>query len=110
LRDTAEVVGRRLADHLREEGRDVKLVDPADAPAPPDAKETWRGLHDATGYVAAYRVASLDDVASLPLSEIWMALEITGSARDLHVDRAWAIRTDDKPGPIAVERAASAGP
>lgn len=101
LRDTAEVVGRRLAAHLREEGWDVTLVEKAEAPAQPDAKETWRGLRDASGYVAAYRVASLDDVASLPSSEIWMALEITGTARDLRVDRACAIRTVDKPGPLA---------
>jgi type VII secretion protein EccE len=101
LRDTAEVVGRRLADHLREEGWDVALVDTADAPARPDATETWLGLHDASGYVAAYRVTSLDDVASVSSSEIWMALEITGSASDLQVGRACAIRTVDKPGPIA---------
>jgi type VII secretion protein EccE len=100
LRDTAEVVGRRLADHLREAGWDVTLVDTADSPTRPDAKETWRGLHDASGYVAAYRVASLDDVASLPSSEIWMALEISGSAADLRVERACAIRTADKPEPI----------
>jgi type VII secretion protein EccE len=101
LRGTAEVVGRRLANHLREKGWDVALVDSADAPARSDAKETWRGLHDASGYVAAYRVASLDDVATLPSSEIWMALEITGSAGDLHVEQACAIRTVDKPGPVA---------
>jgi len=101
LRDTAEVVGRRLADHLREAGWDVTLVDTADAPTRPDAKETWHGLHDASGYVAAYRVASLDDVASLPSSEIWMALEISGRSADLRVERACAIRTADKPAPIA---------
>ena len=100
LRDTAEVVGRRLADDLRQAGWDVTLVDTADAPSRPDAKENWRGLHDTAGYVAAYRVASLDDVASLPSSEIWMALEITGTATDLRVDRACAIRTADKPVPI----------
>jgi type VII secretion protein EccE len=98
------VVGRRLANHLREEGWDVKLVDTADAPARQDAKETWRGLHDGSGYVAAYRVDSLDDVASLPSSEIWMALEITGSAGDLRVDSACAIRTADKPGSVAGAR------
>ncbi|MBE1551558.1 type VII secretion protein EccE [Mycobacterium sp. OAS707] len=101
LRDTAEVVGRRLANHLREEGWDATIVDSADTPARPDAKETWCGLHDGSGYVAAYRVASLDDVASLPSSEIWMALEITGSPADLRVDRACAIRTPGKPDPIA---------
>jgi type VII secretion protein EccE len=101
LRDTAEVVGRRLAHDLREAGWDVALVDNAETPARPDAKETWRGLCDASGYVAAYRVASLDDVSGLSSSEIWMALEISGTATDLRVDRACAIRTTDKPGPIA---------
>jgi type VII secretion protein EccE len=101
LRDTAEVVGRRLANHLRESGWDVTPVDTADVPARPDAKETWRGLRDGSGYVAAYRVASLDDLPELPSSEIWMALEITGTASDLRVNRACAIRTDHKPLSIA---------
>jgi type VII secretion protein EccE len=101
LRDTAEVVGRRLAGHLREAGWNVTLVDTADAPARPDVKETWRDLRDGSGYVAAYHVASLDDVPELPWPETWMALEITGTATNLRVERACAIRTDDKPEPIA---------
>lgn len=53
LRDTAEVASRRLADHLREIGWNVSIVDTADAPARGSAKETWRGLRDGSGYVAA---------------------------------------------------------
>jgi type VII secretion protein EccE len=34
LRDTAEVAGRRLADHLRETGWNVAAVDTTDAPPP----------------------------------------------------------------------------
>ena len=49
LRDTTEVVGRQLADHLRETGWDVGLVDDADTPVRRDAKEIWRGLRDASG-------------------------------------------------------------
>jgi type VII secretion protein EccE len=104
LRDTAEVFGRRLADDLRETGWNVTLVDTADAPVRLDAKETWRGLRDASGYVAAYRVAAQDgfeQVWAQPSSETWTALEITGTATDLRVAAACAIRTDDKPGAIA---------
>lgn len=102
LRDTAEVVGRRLANHLRETGWNVSPVDSADSPAAHDAKETWRGLRDASGYVAAYHVAGdLAAVRALPSSEIWTALEITGAAADFHVATACAVRTDDKPVAIA---------
>jgi type VII secretion protein EccE len=104
LHDTAEVVGRRLADHLRETGWTVGLVDDAEAPMRPDAKETWRGLRDASGYVAAYRVPvedGFDEVWAVPSSEIWTALEFTGTAVDLGTAAACAIRTDDRPVTIA---------
>jgi type VII secretion protein EccE len=102
LRDTAEVVARRLADHLREAGWDDSIVDAADTPAPSSAKETWRGLRDEAGYVAAYRVGGdLDAVRTLSSSEIWTALEITGAATDSRVAAACAIRTDGKPVAIA---------
>lgn len=102
LRDTAEVAARRLADHLREAGWNVSIVDSADVPAPPSAKETWRGLRDEAGYVAAYHVkGDLAAVRALPSSEIWTALEITGAASDLRVTTACAVRTDDKPVAIA---------
>ena len=104
LRDTAEVVGRRLADHLRETGWSVTLVDDIDTPARHDAKETWRGLRDAAGFVAAYRVPvedGFDQVWAVPSSETWSALEITGTAADLRTTAACAIRTDDKPVTIS---------
>lgn len=102
LRDTAEVVSRRLANHLRETGWNVTPVDRADSPAGRDAKETWRGLRDASGYVAAYHVeGDLEAVRALPSSEIWTALEIMGAGSDLHVATACAVRTDDKPMAIA---------
>jgi type VII secretion protein EccE len=102
LRETAEVVARRLADHLREGGWNLSIVDSADVPASPSAKETWRGVRDASGYVAAYHVeGDLDAVRTLPSSEIWTALEITGAASDLRVTTACAVRTDDKPVAIA---------
>jgi type VII secretion protein EccE len=103
LRDTAEVVARRLADHLREAGWHVTPVDEADTPVPHDAKETWRGLRDSSGYIAAYRVAAddLDKVRALPSSETWTALEITGTATDPHFVGSCAIRTDKKPTAVA---------
>jgi type VII secretion protein EccE len=104
LRDTAEVVGRRFADHLRESGWVVAVVDEADSPVGHDAKETWRGLRDATGYVAAYRLAperGFDEVWAIPSSETWTALEITGTAAELRTSAACAIRTNDKPSGVA---------
>jgi type VII secretion protein EccE len=60
LRETAEVAARRLADHLRENGWTVTLVDIAVPPADSSAKEEWLRMRDRSGYVAAYRVA-VDD-------------------------------------------------
>jgi len=104
LRDTAEVVGRRLADHLRESGWSVALIDDTETPVRDGAKESWRGLRDAAGFVAAYRVPvedGFDKVWAAPSSETWSALEITGTAADLRTTAACAIRTDDKPLVIA---------
>jgi type VII secretion protein EccE len=103
LQDTAEVVGRWLANHLREIGWRVAVVDTADDPTPPDAKETWRGLRDASGYVAAYRVAPdvLTDVRALSAPEIWTALELTGTAADTRYAAACAVRSGDKPAGMA---------
>lgn len=100
LRDTAEVVGRRLADHLRESGWIVAVVDDPDTPVRNEAKETWRGMRDASGFVAAYRLAperGFDEVWAIPSSETWTALEITGTPAELCTAAACAIRTDDKP-------------
>ncbi len=108
LRDTAEVAARRLADHLRENGWNVAIVDTAGPPTDSPAKETWAGLRDASGYVAAYRVAvddrlpeALAAVSALPSAETWTALEITGTANDPAVAVVCTIRSDDKPGATA---------
>jgi type VII secretion protein EccE len=102
LRETTDVVGRRLADHLRETGWNITPVDAADAPVRRDAKETWRGLRDSSGYVAAYRVdGDLAELRALPSSEIWIALEMTGTADALRTAAACAIWTHDKPEAIA---------
>lgn len=104
LRDTTEVVGRRLADHLREQGWTVTLVDGVDAPLPDPGKETWRGVKDDTGFVAAYRVtvsdkldAVLAGIGALPAQETWTALEFTGSPRRPQLTVGAAIRTAERP-------------
>ncbi|OBB02159.1 type VII secretion protein EccE [Mycolicibacterium fortuitum] len=104
LRDTTEVVGRRLADHLREQGWTVTLVDGVDAPLPDPGKETWRGVKDDTGFVAAYRVtvsdkldAVLAGIGALPAQETWTALEFTGSLRRPQLTVGAAIRTAERP-------------
>ncbi|OMC28987.1 type VII secretion protein EccE [Mycobacterium sp. GA-1841] len=104
LRETTEIVGRRLADHLREQGWTVTLVDGVDSPLPEPGKETWRGVKDDSGFVAAYRVgvsdkveAVLAGIGALPAQETWTALEFTGSPADPQLTVGAAIRTQDRP-------------
>ncbi|GAS89323.1 type VII secretion protein EccE [Mycolicibacterium brisbanense] len=105
LRDTAEVVGRRLADHLRENGWTVTVVDGVDTPLPDPAKETWRGVKDESGFAAAYRVAvtgSLADtlaaVRGLPARQVWTVLEFTGDPSQPQLVVGCAVHTDERPG------------
>lgn len=104
LRDTTEIVGRRLADHLREQGWTVTLVDGVDAPLPDPGKETWRGVKDDSGFVAAYRVSVGDklesvlaEIAAVPAQETWTALEFTGSPALPQLTVGAAFRTADRP-------------
>lgn len=104
LYDTTEIVGRRLADHLREQGWTVTIVDGVDTPLPVPGKEKWRGVADDAGFVAAYRVkvddhldAVLADIGSLPAEEIWTALEFTGSPAHPLLTVGAAVRTQDRP-------------
>lgn len=115
LRETAEVAARRLADHLRELGWLVRLLDGNDtAPSllPAGAKETWRRVIGADGSsVAAYSVpsgadlgATLTAIWSYPAEETWTALEITGSGSTTTVSAACAFRTQqasDPKSPVA---------
>jgi type VII secretion protein EccE len=108
LRDTAEVVARRLADHLRETGWNASIADSAEAPAPGSAKETWRGLRDKTGYLTAYGVRvddrladTLEEIRSLGSAEIWTALEYTGTATEPTLSATCALRTAERPAPRA---------
>lgn len=104
LHGTTEIVGRRLADHLREQGWTVTIVDGVDTPLPTPGKEKWRGVADDAGHVAAYRVkvddrldAVLAEIGGLPAEEIWTALEFTGSSAHPLLTVGAAVRTRDRP-------------
>ena len=81
LQDTVDVIGRRLADHLREHGWTVSVLDVAPRPVSGQAKETWRALNDESGFLTAYRLpaaslpATLDAVWAHPSDELWTAVE-----------------------------------
>lgn len=115
LRETAAVAGRRLADHLRESGFTVTMADADDAaqaPVPAKAKETWCGLRDDSGYVAAYRIAAnaklakrLEEVWSRePVAGTWTAIEISGTATHPRIAAACALHTDKRPFTLAPVR------
>ncbi|MCZ8380043.1 type VII secretion protein EccE [Mycobacterium sp. CPCC 205372] len=104
LHETAQIAGRRLTDHLREAGWNVTAEERADTPVPPGAKETWRGVRDEAGFVAAYRVAVKDNLsetlAAVPAlsADTWTALEITGTAARRSIAVGCAVRTAERPG------------
>lgn len=106
LHDTTEVVGRRLAGQLREQGWTVTIVDGVDTPLPAPGKETWRGVTDDAGFVAAYRVRiddqldeTLAEISALPAEETWTALEFTGSPAQPLLTVGAAVRTSQRPAP-----------
>lgn len=95
---TTEVLGRRLADHLRETGLQAAIVDVADPPAGP-GREKWRAVHDEHGVVSAYGIPvddrlpdRLSEVWSRP-TETWTAVEFAGTATHLTVTAVCAFRT-----------------
>ena len=95
---TTEVVGRRLADHLREAGLDAVLVDAVDPPAGP-GREAWRGVRDEHGFASAYEIP-IDDRLGERLAEIWSrptetwtALEFSGTSTRPTVAAVCAVRT-----------------
>ena len=107
LQETAQVVGRRLADHLREIGWDASTVAPDDVPRllASSARETWRGVQrGASDYVAAYQVRiddalpeTLDAVRSHPARETCTALEIAGDGTQRTIAAACAFLTETPP-------------
>jgi type VII secretion protein EccE len=107
LHDTAETVGRRLADQLREAGLNAAIVEAARGPLVARGQETWRAVRDdgdPAGYVAAYRIPiderlgdRLAEVWSLAARETWTALELGGTANAPTVAVGCAFRTDEAP-------------
>ncbi|OBG30345.1 type VII secretion protein EccE [Mycobacterium sp. 852002-51057_SCH5723018] len=111
LQETAQVVARRLADHLREIGWEASTVAPDEVPrlVAPDARETWRGVQrGASDYVAAYQVQvddrlaeTFDAIRSHPSRETCTALEIAGNGTNNTVAAACAFLTDTPPASAA---------
>ncbi|MEU9807939.1 type VII secretion protein EccE [Mycobacterium sp. NPDC050853] len=104
LRETADTVGRRLSDHLRELGWQVSAAENPNAPLPAQVKEGSRAVTDDHGYLAAYRATvngdltqTLASVWSAPLSERWTALELTGTVDAPQLTVVCALRTEEKP-------------
>lgn len=101
LYDTAEIVGRRLADHLRETGLEATIVNAAAAPLPSPGKEKWSGVTGDFGSVSAYGIRvddrlgeRLAEASALP-TETWVTLEFSGTAARPSVAAACAVRTAD---------------
>lgn len=101
LQETVDVVARRLADHLREEGWDVTVSDDGQRPEPvtEQAKESWRALGDSAGFLTAYRIPvkslpeMLADVWAQPSLETWTAVEFGSDT----VAAVCALRSGEKP-------------
>lgn len=108
LHQTAVVVARRLADHLRESGWAASAVEPDDIPRLDAAgsRETWYGIVQESGdHLAAYRLTSGHDLPDLlakvwayPAPETWSVLEVAGSGDDQTLAFAAAFRTGAQPG------------
>ena len=103
LTETAGIVGRRLADQLREAGLEVAVVVEAAAPLIERGRETWSGVRDDKGTVSGYGIPvdehlaeRLTEVWSLP-DETWTFLEFSGTSARPMAAAACAIRTDAPP-------------
>ncbi|MGB8403027.1 MAG: type VII secretion protein EccE, partial [Mycobacterium sp.] len=102
LRETAQIVARRLGDQLRESGFRAAVVDQPDAPLQAGARETWRAIQDGDGYLTAYGLPTAsglsDGLAAQPsASEIWTVLEFSSGTRHSVVAAACAVRTETAP-------------
>lgn len=103
LRQTAENAARRLAGHLRERGWAATIVGSDDVPVltAADARERWRSVTDARGYLTTYTVANpdtaLSGVSAGDGHEVWTVVEIAGDSPRTKVKAAAAIRTQDPP-------------
>jgi type VII secretion protein EccE len=103
LHDTAQIVGRRLADHLRETGLEAVIVNIADAPVTGPGREVWRGIRTNHGTVSAYEIPVgerladlLAEVAAQPV-ETWAAVEFGGTQAHPTITAVCTFRTADTP-------------
>ena len=104
LHETAQVVARRLADHLREIGWEATPVASDDVPRllAPNARETWHAVQrGASDYVAAYQVCAdgslpetLEAIRAYAARETCTALEIAGDRTHHTIAAACAFLTD----------------
>ncbi|OBH22260.1 type VII secretion protein EccE [Mycobacterium sp. E342] len=111
LHETAQVVARRLADHLRELGWEVGGVAADNVPRllTANARESWSGVHrGASDYLAAYQIPvderlaeTLRAIREHPARETCTALEIAGDPTRTTVAAACAFLTDTPPGRTA---------
>ena len=99
LVQTAEIVGRRLADHLRETGLLAVKVDDGPAPLAGGGRETWRGVREDDGFVSVYGIRvdegldeRLSEMWSQPV-QIWTALEFSGTSAHPTISALCAFRT-----------------
>lgn len=103
LRQTAENAARRLAGHLHETGWTATLVDAADVPAlaAADARERWRSVTDARGYLTTYTVTdpqtALGGMSAAGAQEVWTVVEIAGPSPRTDLKAGVAIRTEGPP-------------
>jgi len=107
LAETAEVLGRRVAEFLREQGLTVSVAEAAPAPLQAGAREGWREVRDDEGYVTGYLLAAdalPDALAELRSdSELWTVLEFSGAPAHPVVTAACAVRTVERPASVAVD-------
>ncbi|AKK25743.1 type VII secretion protein EccE [Mycobacterium sp. EPa45] len=103
LRQTAENAARRLAHHLHERGWTATLIDGDEVPllAAADARERWRTVTDARGYLTTYAVAdpevALAAVSATDAQEVWTVLEIAGPSSPAKLRSGAVIRTEHRP-------------
>lgn len=105
LRDMAEIVGRRLADQLREMGLEASVVDEGGQPLHGRGRERWTSVHDDLGAVSAYRVRvddglpeRLAELWALP-GDVWVTLEFGASGAGQTLAAVCAIRGDAQAAP-----------
>jgi len=105
LIETAEVVLRRLAEQLREDGWQVSTAQPAEVPdiLGPQARHRWTSVEDGEkGYLATYDVgtdghdigAALAELRAVPATELWTVRQFSADGPMILV---CTIRTVDKP-------------